>query len=503
MGIKESDFLLSVVDKENLINENTLKFKEKDYSKIIDILTIVCKSIEVIPEIVFEKIELLDDEFENDKHQRLITIENSRLIKLRIHFKLVDENGNIYLDEKTNKELRPTIDLLIPRLIDGSFIISDVTYYAMLQILDYKSLLKENKSIVKTIINKMEIEIKKNRKKQSRVELDVFTRKELPMWLVLLALYKPKEALERVFRTKDITFGTIVDKETRDLYIENKDTIVIGDKFIKINNFDDLLEKEKEHEFSISLMAEALQEFVLNKNIVKTVEQYAESVTLEEFLEDNEVFIELLGSYYCTNSNKYLAKGESVLHSFRRFLDDISKKYMKVNDLLEMFISELERINKHNIAIKTNDEETLENNMANNLLNKRMRMSEYIIYAFTKKLSDNMHVILNTINKDTIRINKILNIFKIDKNIIIKALLTNNLVRYNEQSNLMTAIGMTKASFVSTEVTKKIPDTLMAIPHTGLGRIDIITTPTGHTVGLTFNLSATNQNLIDDSGIII
>lgn len=498
----QSDFLMNIVDKKNLINENTLNFKEKDYAKIIDILTIICKSIEIIPEIVFEKIELLDDEYENEKMIRTIPIENSRVIKIRIHFKLVDENKDVILDEKTGNELRPTIDLLIPRLINGSFILSDVTYYAMLQILDYKSLVKENKSLVKTLINKMEIEIKKNRKKQNRVEIDVFNRKEIPMWLVLFSILEPIEAMKKVFKIEDIKIGSLEDGSV-DEDLEDEELIIIQNKYIKLNGILNSIEVNKEYSFSIAIMLEALKEFLNNKVSSKFLDKYISNTNAEDLLKTNEIFIEMLGSYYSSNSNKYLTKGMNVVHSLNRFLDDISKSYMGVDNLLDMFMNELERINKHNIALKNNDQEAIENNMANNLLNKRVRLSEYIIFAFTKKLSDNMHIVLNSNNKDNIRINKIQNIFKINKNIIIKSLLTNNLVRYNDQSNQMSAIASTKASFIASESSKNIPDSLKSVPASGLGRIDLITTPTGSSVGLTFNLSATNPKLVDEKGIII
>lgn len=502
----QSDFLMNIKDKKNIINENTLNFKEKDYSRILDILTIICKSIEIIPEIVFEKIELLDDEYENEKMIRTISIENSRVIKIRIHFKLVNEDGSIICDDKTNEELRPTIDLLIPRLIDGSFILFDVTYYAMLQILDYKSLVKENMVTIKTLINKMRMEIKKSRKKQSRVELELFRRKDMPLWLVLFSMYKPMEALMRVFRTKEIFVYY------NDGSIELDDSCIeIGNKILRVGGaidsnkgIDTLIntKENRDYSFSISIMFESLKEFISDKNVNKFILKYATETDIEAFFSTSEPFVEILGSYYSTNTNKFLTKGSNVVHSLNRFLDDISKGYMEVEDMLDMFVKELERINNHNKALETNDQETIENNMANNLLNKRVRLSEYIIFPFTKKLSDNMHSILNGNSKDNIRINKIQNIFKIDKNIIIKYLLTNNLIRYNDQSNLMSAIANTKASFITSETNNNISNNLRSVPATGIGRIDLITTPTGQSVGLTVNLSATRKDLIDEKGII-
>lgn len=512
--MKQSDFLMNIIDEKNLINENTLNFKEKDYAKIIDILSIICKSIEIIPEIVFERIELLDDEYENDKMMRNIPIENSRLIKLRIHFRLIDEDGNSVIDEKTKKELKPTIDLLIPRLIDDSFLIYDVTYYPMLQILDYKSLVKDNTVTIKTLINKMRMEIKKSRKKVYRVELELFKRKDMPLWLVLFSLYSPLEAMKRVFRTNDIKVVDNIDNRTIDDLAVTE--IMIGNKILQIehsdsNNkdcfvpIDHLINKDdnKKYEFSIRVMLDSLKEFFYDKNASKFINKYVDEKDHEDLFISSDEFIEFLGSYYSTNVNKQLTKGKNVCHSLNRFLDDISKSYMEVEDMLDMYIKEIEKINEHNIAIENSDEKTIEFNMANNLLNKRVRMSEYIIFPFTKKLSENMHSILNGNSKDNIRINKIQNIFKIDKNIIIKYLLTNNLVRYNDQSNQMSAIASTKASFVTSESTENISDTLRNIHRTAIGRIDTVTTSTGDSTGLTFNLSATNKNLFDSTGKII
>lgn len=506
----QSEFIMNISDNKNLINENTLNYKEKDYNRIIDILTIICKSIEIIPEIVFEKIELLDDEYENNQMIRNIPIENSRIIKLRIHFKLIDSDGNIQLTED-GEEIRPKIDLLIPRLINGTFIIDDVTYHPMLQILDYKSLVKENLVTIKTLINKMRMEIKRSRNKRRRIQLELFKRKDMPLWLVLFSLYNPIEAMQRVFKTDKIYFYDNKDMTIKDSELTN-DMVMFGSKIIKIGSpfgeeskFNELLEdpKNKDFKFSMEVMLESLKEFVVHKNVVAFINRYTQKVPLEEFMKDSEPFVKILGSFYSSNMNKFVTKGYSVCHSLNRFLDDISKMYMKVNDLLEMYMVELERINAYNIALETMDEETIENNMANNLLNKRVRMSEYIIYPFTKRLSENMHSILNGNTKDNIRTNKILNIFKINKNIIVKYLMTNNLIRYNDQSNLMSAIANTKASFITSETANNISANLRAVPISGLRRIDIITTPTGSSVGLTVNLSATNKNLLDENGIII
>ena len=159
----QRDFLVNIVDKENIVNGYTMNYKDYDYKNILNILSIICKSIEVIPEIVFERIELLDDEYQNEKMIRNIPIENTRVIKIKIHFKIIDDEGNVRIDDKTGKEVRPVIELMIPRLINGTFILYDVAYYCMLQILDFKSLIRENSSTVKTLINKLKIVLKKNR----------------------------------------------------------------------------------------------------------------------------------------------------------------------------------------------------------------------------------------------------------------------------------------------------------------------------------------------------
>ena len=67
----------------------------------------------------------------------------------------------------------------------------------------------------------------------------------------------------------------------------------------------------------------------------------------------------------------------------------------------------------------------------------------------------------------------------------------------------MSAIAKSKASFITTESSNNIPDNLRSVPKSGIGRIDLITTPSGGGTGLTFNLSATRKNLFDEKGIIL
>ena len=226
-------------------------------------------------------------------------------------------------------------------------------------------------------------------------------------------------------------------------------------------------------------MFESLREFASDKNTEKYIYKITNMEDQSFILESSEQYATILGSYYTSNPNKFNQKGMNVTHSLNRFLDDISKFYMGVDDMLDMYIKEIEKINKYNIENDENNNEMLDKNQPNNLLNKRVRLSEYVIFPFTKRLSENMHVILNSNNKDNNKINKILNIFKIAPDIIIKALLTNNLVRYSDQSNLMSAIAKSKASFITTESSNNIPDNLRSVPKSGIGRIDLITTPSG------------------------
>lgn len=470
----QKEFIVNIFDKDNEVNEKTMNFKEHDYEKIIDILNVICKSIEIIPEIVFEKIELLDDEYENEKMIRNIPIENSRVIKLRIHFKLIDQDGNIRIDDKTKKELRPTIDLFIPRLINGTFHLFDVTYYSMLQILDFNSIIRDNSVTIKTLINRMRLEVKRNRKRIHRVELELFRRKDMPLWLVLFCLYKPIEALKRVLCTSNIYLEDI--NETN---VEEPTNIPFGNKVICIPDIQQAINDNPEKAYSISVMFESLREFAYDKNTEKYIYKITNMEDQSFILDSSEQYATILGSYYTSNPNKFNQKGMNVTHSLNRFLDDISKFYMGVDDMLDMYIKEIEKINKYNIENDENDNEMLDKNQPNNLLNKRVRLSEYVIFPFTKRLSENMHVILNSNNKDNNKINKILNIFKIAPDIIIKALLTNNLVRYSDQSNLMSAIAKSKASFITTESSNNIPDNLRSVPKSGIGRIDLITTPSG------------------------
>lgn len=493
----QNEFMTKIIDKSNLVNEETINFKEYDYRNILETLKIICKSIECIPEIVFEGIELIDDEFQINKMQRNIPIENSRVMKIKIHFKLIDENGNIYLDEKTGKELRPTIDLLIPRLINGTFLLNDVLYYPMLQILDYKSILKKDSVIIKTLINKLRMTIKRNKKRIRRVGLDLFRKKDLQLWIVLFSIYNPIEALCRVFEVtpEDISINDGLLEESEDYFVN------LIDKHILIKN----IPENSERQFSIDIMKESLYDMFSDKNNIKFLGKLqSKSETELDYLTSSDVYIEMLGSFYATNQNKYYDKGKNVCSSISRFLDEISKKYLKVDDLLDMFMNELERINQHNIALETLDEETLELNNANNLLNKRVCMSEYVIYPFTKKLSENLHSVLNGNTKDNIKLNKILNIFKIDHHIIMNEIVKNNLVRYCDQTNQMSAISKCKASFISgSSSAANIPNELKMVPRSGIKRIDLVTTSTGESIGTTFSLSATNLNLFDSNGIII
>lgn len=503
----QNEFLVSIDDKENQINDHTMNFKEHDYKKLMRILEVACKSIEVIPEIVFEKIELLDDEYENEKMIRIIPIEHSRTIKVKIHFKLINEDGTTKIDENSGKEIRPTISLLLPRLMNGAFQLYDVSYYLMLQILDYKSLVKYDSISIKTMINSVRMNIhrskatkRKTNKPSTRVELELFKRKDVPLWLVLFCMYQPKEALIRMLETDKFHVeeddGSIED-------IDSCENIIrFGNKLLIFDDYENDIVNSKSKEYrNIQVMYQSLRYFVIDKNIKDLLPKLMNKY---DFLESSDLYIEIIGSYYTYNANRHAQKGASVLRSLQRLLDDVTKEYMQVNDELEMYQKELNKIHDFNEAYDSGNHELIEDNNPNNLLKKRVRLAEYVVYPFIKKLSDNLHSVLNGNNKDTIRINKILNIFKINQNIIIKSLMTNNLVRYADQCNLMSAIWKSKASFVSTEASSdNVADRLRAVSMTGIGIIDPITTPSGSSCGLTFNVTVTNKNVFDLNGRIL
>jgi hypothetical protein len=456
----QGSLLAKLVDPLNKINSEFLYYKENDYKNIIDLLSIICKSIEVCENIRFNRIEVISDEEKLNKLKRNIDIEDTRLMKVICYFNLLNEKGE-NIKQENGEDFIADFKFFIPKLLDGNkFILKGVEYTPLIQVIDYKPVINKDRITIKTTINKLIITTRKLRNIVRNYEVNLFS-KIVPLLHIIFSMRNPLELITEKFKGK----FEITDKKK---YNNPLKSIKVGNQFINIDL--DLELRENSHAKYLALM-------LSNSKKIKSVDLFKTS----------DYFIKQLGSKFTTNTNTYEDKGRKILYSLNRILDDISKRFLDTDNLIDLILSEIERQENYNDSQM-------------NLFNKRIRFSEWVLYPLSQRLSDNLYIYLNSNHKNE---NKLKNVFKIDPYIVINYLLKSELCRYDDQTNSLDIISRTKGTFLGGSIsgmTNNVPAGLRMIDETYIGRIDVISSPTGDGCGLTFQLTPMNSNIVSEKG---
>ncbi len=132
------------------------------------------------------------------------------------------------------------------------------------------------------------------------------------------------------------------------------------------------------------------------------------------------------GAMFTKNMNNQAEKAQKLLISFERILDSRTKKILDVPEdlkediygVVEWMLSNFsDLIEKDNIHLK----------------NKRLRLVEYIIYPLVSKFSSNTYRNFNDKSKVTFK--KLKSLFRIKPGILIKGIMSNELLRYDNAVN--------------------------------------------------------------------
>jgi hypothetical protein len=134
-----------------------------------------------------------------------------------------------------------------------------------------------------------------------------------------------------------------------------------------------------------------------------------------------------LGSVYTKNANNQLNKSITIILSFKRILDERTKKNLLIDtdDKQDIF---------HLLRWMMRNYDTLLRKDNLSLLNKRLRLSEYIITPFVRKMSSSTYRILNS---KTVNMNRLKSILKPSPMVIISKLQKSKLLRFNNATNDM------------------------------------------------------------------
>lgn len=145
-------------------------------------------------------------------------------------------------------------------------------------------------------------------------------------------------------------------------------------------------------------------------------------------LEDKTHWIEKIGSMTASSIYNYYDKGVNTLVFFDRFLDETTRKILKVHSENKKNIYSITRW-----IIQNYNELRKKDNL--DLANKRLRCNEEISSLLTRAFSDRVNRIISLGNKVTI--DKIKEIFKFPGDILIQQLYKSGLLRYDDRINDM------------------------------------------------------------------
>lgn len=384
------------------INEDIIQNIRKE-EDIVEYLIDVCKALETIGYYKYTGYKVIDDENQFKKVKDWIPIKDTRMSLVEFYFTVT------YKDE-VRKE---TLQLFIPKLINNYyFIIDGNRQYAIYQNVDSATYNTKDSIILKSLL--MPIVLRRMSKKL--VDID---KNEYVDNIYQINLFKHRiNILHYYFATKGFT-------ETLKFFGFSKSIKVVGNA--ATSNTDKTLFFPITKTESLMVSAKKFKENKTYRNIVFCILDVFNKRTDFTRLEDPEYWKIKLGAIFTKNTHNQLEKAETVLLSFNRILDNRTKKNLRIAEKDKEDIFAIIRYMVRNFS-----ELMRQDNLS--LLNKRIRLGEYLMNAFNLKMSTNTYRILYKKNKN---IQTLCNTFKVNPMLIINDIKTSDLLRISNAVNDM------------------------------------------------------------------
>lgn len=387
----------------NKFNEEII-YNLRENDNMVDYLVDVCKALETIPYIKFDDYELITDE-NKFKKKDWLPVNDSRLSLINLRFTITFKDEV----EKIN------MPIFIPKLINRYYyILNGNKYYAIYQNVDSSTYNTKDSCILKSLL--MPIILKRERKKVVDAE-----GVEHNGYIYLINLFKHKANILYYFfsvmgYTKTVEYFGFRDKVF--LISKSGTPPKNNEKFIYFLLNKNIYLKVDRRKFRKSRF--------FNSFILCLLDMFNKKTPIEKINKTSYWKIKL-GSIFTKNSSSQLEKAETVLLSFRRILDDRTKKILRIpeEDKEDIFALIRWMVKNFNKLIR-------KDNLS--LTNKRLRLSEYQITPFVRKMSTNTYRILNS---KVITMVKLKSIFRINPMTIIADLQKSELLRYNNAVNDM------------------------------------------------------------------
>ena len=375
--------------------------------EIIDYLIDVCKALETIPYIKFLGHDMITDE-SKFKERNWKSIKDSRLSQIIFRFQIDYDNETCTME----------MPIFVPKLLHNYYyILNGNKYYSIFQHVDSSTYNTKSACILKSLLMPIILKLEeKTITDVNKVNYDTrfFILNQFKHKMNIFNYYFPIYGVEGTLKyfgmSKNIQI-VLLDTELDEI---KKDNFI----YFPINKEGLLLRVNKEH----------FDRYSYFRNVVSGVYNLLKKTDLSQ-IEDLNFWKVKLGEKFTTNKNleNILEKTNTVLLSFKRILDNRTRKNLKINEkdkkdiytLIRWMCIDFEKlIKKDNLS----------------LYNKRLRLIEYQINSFNKKMSTNTYRILNS---KQINMTRLKSIFKISPTIIINDLQVSELMRYNNAVNDM------------------------------------------------------------------
>ena len=430
--------LQNIVKERETFNEDVINFRGRE--NIEEMIGNICKGLEVINGIEFISCKvdyfnhLYEDKKTNDQMSPsekekiekltklskgvnkstktvypLVSISQSRLMSVKIKMR--------YTDDK--QTLEEDYEFYYPELIDNQyFYLSGNKFFPVFQLADAEYYRTGSGSIVlKTTFMPIAIRGIKNKMTDLDLRLDIDAR------LLELSLFKKKINIFLYYFSK---FG--VTETIKFFGMEDKITVLFEQEskiekdldihyYFKLNNNITLLVDKEWFDNGI----------VVNSSLVYTfISAFKKRHIDEASYYETEYWKRQLGKNFTTNSSKTLEKSESIILSLERLLDNITRNNLRndsseketVYHIIRTMMLQFENI----IRIDNYD-----------LANKRIRVSEYLLFPFIIKLSDSAYRMLGTTKPSVGKLRQIFS--SMDQDYLIKNMNNIDLLRYSNAVN--------------------------------------------------------------------
>ena len=382
------------------------------------ILEDVCKSLEIINGITFKGVEIEEDQTKFIQ-TGYVPLEESRVIQARLNFHIRSHSA---INPAEMEEGDVSVPVFFPKLTDNFYYtIGGAKYYAVLQILD-RGVYNTNKGIsLKTLMMPINL-------KCSKAAFSDISNGELHGSSINVDLFKKNVNSITYFFAK---FGSI---EGLKYFGFDPDKLLIDPATIDVKNvpanvrvFDLAAKGKLRYVFNMNEVTEDWQ-----TDFLVTFLDFAKTykITYDDIYEDSLTkWLKTLGKTF-TSTNPHLMeqKGLSILCSLERILDDRTKKNL-------IHIADHDKADTYSIirwCFTFYHPLSQEENM--DLKNKRLRLSEYLVYPLIRKFSDGAYRAIT--NSRRANFSSLKSIFtSINPDFCLKKLITSKMLRYSSAVN--------------------------------------------------------------------